>query len=69
MFNQEIVKKLQIEAELFLKNSKLVVNGIEIFPKEIEIYYYQKKVFEDGSVHRNNFSQIVQIIFTFIEMD
>ena len=53
MFNQEIVKKLQIEAELFLKNSKLVVNGIEIFPKEIEIYYYQKKVFEDGSVHRN----------------
>ena len=53
MVNQEIVKKLQIEAELFLKKSKLVVNGIEIFPKEIEVYYFKKGEFEDGSVHRN----------------
>lgn len=53
MFNQEIVKKLQIEAEQFLKSSKLIVNGIEIYPKEIEIYYYKEGEFEDGSVHQN----------------
>ena len=53
MVNKEIVKKLQTEAELFLKNTKLVVNGIEIFPKEIEVYYYKKGEFEDESVHQN----------------
>ncbi|MBE6339343.1 MAG: hypothetical protein E7069_01215 [Bacteroidales bacterium] len=47
------IKKLQKEAEYFLKHAKLIVNGIEILPKEIEVYYFKEGEFEDKSVHRN----------------
>lgn len=49
---QEIVNKLQNEASQFLKK-KLVLNGIAILPKEIEVYYYKEGEFEDKSVHQN----------------
>ena len=51
---QEIIKRLQKEAKQFLTHSKLLVNGVEILPTEIEIYYYEVEgVFKDTSVHRN----------------
>lgn len=49
---QDIIKKLQNEAYQFLKK-KLVLNGIAILPKEIEVYYYKEGEFEDKSVHQN----------------
>lgn len=49
---QEIIKRLQNEAYQFLKK-KLVLNGIAILPKEIEVYYYKEGEFEDKSVHQN----------------
>lgn len=50
----ETIKKLQNEAVQFLTKTKLVLNGIEILPKEIEVYYYEiNGSFKDGSVHRN----------------
>lgn len=51
---KEIVQKLQDEAQRFLTESFLVLNGLPIRPKEIEVYYYEKGTFEDNSVHRNN---------------
>lgn len=50
---KDTIKKLQKEAEYFLKHAKLIVNGIEILPKEIEVYYFKEGEFEDKSVHRN----------------
>lgn len=50
---EELIKKLQSEAKQFLTKSKLVLNGVEILPKEIEVYYYKEGVFEDISVHKN----------------
>lgn len=50
----ETIKKLQNEAVQFLTKSKLVLNGIDILPKEIEVYYYEVNgSFKDGSVHQN----------------
>ena len=48
----EIVTRLQKDAKTFLTN-KLVLNKAEIYPKEIEVYYYKEGEFEDKSVHRN----------------
>lgn len=48
-----IVSQLQNQAVNFLSNHYLLVNGISIFPKEIEVYYFQKGQYEDKSVHRN----------------
>lgn len=50
----ETIKRLQTDAVQFLTKSKLVVNGVVILPKEIEVYYYEVNgSFKDGSVHRN----------------
>jgi hypothetical protein len=51
---QEMCQKLQEEARLFLTESVLVLKGISIRPKEIEVYYYEKGCFEDNSVHQND---------------
>lgn len=53
----EVLKRLQNEAKLFLGERKLVFNNIVINPKEIEVYYWEKDVFEDSSVHRNALQQ------------
>ena len=48
------IERLQNEAKLFLTSFKLVLNGISIEPKEIEVYCYEETgVFKDSSVHRN----------------
>ncbi len=52
--SQEILQKLQAEARLFLTESVLVLKGLYIRPKEIEVYYYEKGGFEDNSVHCND---------------
>ena len=50
----ETIKRLQNDAVQFLTKSNLVVNGVVISPKEIEVYYYEVNgSFKDGSVHRN----------------
>ena len=54
MNNQVTIERLQNEAKLFLTETKLMLNGIFILPKEIEVYYYKKGEFEDSSVHRND---------------
>ncbi|MBR4690039.1 MAG: hypothetical protein IKO90_06210 [Bacteroidales bacterium] len=48
-----VVKSLQDEAKRFLLNDTIVLNGICIRPKEIEVYYYKKNKFDDNSVHKN----------------
>lgn len=53
----DVLKRLQNEAKLFLGERKLVFNNIVISPKEIEVYYWEKDVFEDSSVHRNALQQ------------
>jgi hypothetical protein len=54
MNNQVIIERLQSEAKRFLKETKLLLNGVFIQPKEIEVYYYKEGEFEDTSVHRND---------------
>lgn len=52
MSYDETIKWLQKEAIEFLKNHYLVVNGVEIYPKEIEVYRYEKEgEFKDVYVH------------------
>lgn len=51
---EKIVVKLQNEGKTFLAKT-LMCNGISIQPTEIEPYYYKKGVFEDESVHQNEF--------------
>ncbi len=48
-----ILQGLQKKATDFLTNHYLVVNGIEIYPKEIEVYYYKEGEFDDKYVHRD----------------
>lgn len=50
---QEKIKELQTKAVSFLKSYSLLVNGINLSLKEIEVYYHEKGVFEDYTVHRN----------------
>lgn len=50
---EKLIEKLQTNATLFLIKTKLLINVLEILPKEIEVYYYKKGVFEDESVHQN----------------
>ena len=54
MNNQAIIERLQNEAKLFLTKTKLMLSGVSILPKEIEVYYFKKGEFEDTSVHRND---------------
>ena len=52
---EQIKRRLQKETEHFLTNWKLVWKGTEIYPKEIEVYYYEKVGdFKDDSVHKND---------------
>lgn len=57
MYNSSFEKILQEQASEFLKNNYLLVNGIEIYLKEIEVYYYEQGKFEDYTVHRNKLQQ------------
>lgn len=57
IMNEQKVHRLQHEAAIMLKENTLFLNGVTIVPKEIEIYYYEKGVFEDGSVHQNELQQ------------
>lgn len=57
MDNQAIIEKLQNEAKQFLTETKLMLNGVSILPKEIEVYYYKEGEFEDTSVHGNELQQ------------
>lgn len=57
MDNQAIIERLQNEAKQFLTETKLMLNGVSILPKEIEVYYYKEGEFEDTSVHRNELQQ------------
>lgn len=57
MYNQSFEKELQKQASEFLKNNYLLVNGIAIYPKEIEVYYYEQGKFEDYTVHGNELQQ------------
>ena len=50
---KECIERLQKEVSQFLLQSKLVLNGVVVMPKEVEVYYYKKGEFEDDSVHRN----------------
>ena len=50
---QSILENLQNEASCFLQHSYLKINEVVIYPKEIEVYYYESGKFEDYSVHRN----------------
>lgn len=51
---KRIVKKLQEINECFLQNVIIKINRLEIYPIEVEIYYYKQGVFEDESCHRND---------------
>lgn len=50
----EQIKILQNEAKQFLTKTRLKFDGLDIQPKEIEVYYYIEGLFEDNSVHRND---------------
>lgn len=50
---ENIVTKLQKEANQFIAHNKLVLNGVEIYPKEIEVYYYNDD-FKDNAVHKKS---------------
>ena len=53
----EAVKWLQDEAAQFLVKYELKLKDVIIQPKEIEMYFFKKGVFEDNSVHRNELQQ------------
>lgn len=55
--NQAVIIKLQNDVQKFLMERKLVFDNTIIHPKEIEVYYWEKDVFEDSSVHRNALQQ------------
>ena len=57
------IEKLQNEAARFLRQYCIVVNGVTLYPKEIEVYYFIKDVFEDDSVHRNKLQKNRQYQF------
>ena len=51
--NRNLISTLQNKAISFLKSSCITVNGADIYPKEIEVYYYETGAFEDVYVHRD----------------
>lgn len=57
IMNKQLVDRLRHDAAVMLKENALFLDGVTIIPKEIEIYYYEKGVFEDGSVHQNELQQ------------
>lgn len=56
-YSQEQEEKLQNEAIRFISQTKLILKGAIIIPKEIEVYYYKEGEFSDKSVHRNELQQ------------
>ena len=58
MNNEKIIKILQSDAVEFITRWNLLLEGVVIKPKEIEIYYYKEGVFEDNSVHRNELQEM-----------
>ena len=57
MYNFSLEKQLQEQASEFLGCKCLIVNGVTIHPKEIEVYYFEKGLFEDYTVHRNELQE------------
>ena len=53
--HDDIVKQLQKINECFLQNVIIKINNrLEIYPVEVEIYYYDNKgIFQDGNCHQN----------------
>ena len=51
--HDEIVTQLQKINECFLRNVIIKINRLEIYPVEVEIYYYKEGVFGDGNCHKN----------------
>ena len=52
--HDKIVAQLQKINECFLRNVIIKINNrLEIYPVEVESYYYKKGVFEDGYCHKN----------------
>ena len=49
--NEIIVSRLQTKAKEFISQYKLVLNKVEIYPKEIEVYYHNED-FKDNAVHQ-----------------
>jgi hypothetical protein len=45
---------LQDINELILTKYKIVINGLELYPLEVEAYYYNNPNFKDDTVHRND---------------
>ena len=58
VYNQEIIKRLQLNAAEFITKYKLTIEEVVIEPKEIEIYYYKEGEFEDNSVHKNKLQEM-----------
>lgn len=48
---EKLIERLQKEAKQFITQKKLVLNGVEIYPKEIEVYYHNDD-FKDNAVHK-----------------
>ena len=57
MYNSSFEKQLREQASEFLRCNYFLVNGVKIYPKEIEVYYYEQGIFEDYTVHRNSLQE------------
>lgn len=55
-----ILETMQGKASRFLQHCYLKINGVCVYPKEIEAYYYEPGKFEDYSVHRNQLQGSVE---------
>lgn len=52
--NDAIIKQLQEINKCFLRNVIIKINRLEIYPVEVEIYYYDNKgIFQDENCHQN----------------
>lgn len=56
--SEEIIKRLQLDAAEFITKWNLLLAGVVVMPKEIEIYYYKEGEFKDNSVHRNELQEM-----------
>ena len=57
MYNSNFEKQLRKQASEFLICNYFLINGVKIYPKEIEVYYYEQGIFEDYTVHRNRLQE------------
>lgn len=51
--SDEIVEQLKEINKCFLQNYIIKINDLEIYPVEVEIYYFKDGVFEDENCHQN----------------